>query len=243
MKKIILLVVCIVILSLSACGIKTPSTPETPSTTAPTETPLGEFIDNDTVNLYDENNQHYTAENLPDGYGRKDFDGDGLNNKDEIASGTDMYKVDTDSDGIGDHDEIHKTNTDPLKWSSRDDDMSDLEYSIINKDGFEEGYTETDANGFKVYLAKPEDRLYIISKVSTGTFDSLETISEAFQIKNFTGRMALNCSKYIDEVANSISVYKDVNGVATKIDTTVDENKLVTFNVSAGDVIVLVYAG
>jgi hypothetical protein len=240
MKKILILIVCILVLSLTACGFNK-HVAETPTTTAPTEPPLGEFIDDDTVNLYDENNQHYTAENLPDNYVKKDFDGDGLNNKDEIANGTDMYKVDTDGDGIGYHDEIYKTKTDPLKWSSRDDGVSDLEYSIVNQGEFKEGYTNTDANGFKMYLAKPEDRLYIISKVSTNTFDELETISESFQIKSFNGKMALNCNKYMDDVANSIAIYKDVNGVATKIETVVDENRLVTFNVNSNDIIVVVY--
>lgn len=213
-------------------------------TTEPTKptTTIGDAVtDEDVVSFYDENYQQYTAENLPNGYDRKDFDGDGLNNKDEIANGTDMYKVDTDGDGIGDHDEIYKTKTNPLKWSSRDDNISDLEYSIINGKEFKAGYTDTDANGFKVYLDKPEDRLYIISKVSTDSFNDLETISEAFQIKCFNGKMALNCNKYIAEVANSIAIYKDVNGAATKIETTVDENNLVVFKISENDIFVVVY--
>ena len=152
-----------------------------------------------------------------------------------------MYKVDTDGDGIGDHDEIYKTKTNPLKWSSRDDNISDLEYSIINGKEFKAGYTDTDANGFKVYLDKPEDRLYIISKVSTDSFNDLETISEAFQIKCFNGKMALNCNKYVAEVANSIAIYKDVNGVATKVETNITQDRLVEFTVNKNDVIVLVY--
>ena len=201
----------------------------------------GDPVDFEEVNLFDENNNHYTADNLPDEYRRSDFDGDGLNNQDEIENGTDMYKVDTDGDGISDYDEIYKTKTDPTKWSSRDDGVSDLEYTLVNGTDFEEGYTATDANGFKVYLAKPEDRLYVFSKTSTDVFNDLETISEAFQIKYFSGKIALNLNKYIDEVAQSIAIYKNVNGVATKVETSVNGDRLVEFYLDENDVFVIVY--
>lgn len=202
---------------------------------------VGESVEYEDVYLFGENNKHFTNDNLPDEYKNSDFDSDELKNKDEIEYGTNMYKVDTDNDGISDYDEVNKTKTDPTKWSSRDDEMSDLEYSIINQGGFKEEYTYTDANGFKIYLSKPEDRLCVISKTSTNVFDDLETISEAFQIKYFSGQVALNCNKYIEEVANSIAIYKDVNGVATKIESSVDKDNLVVFKLDENDVFVLVY--
>lgn len=235
MKKslIILLVVCLAT-SVAGCGL-------IKKEKKPSGSKAGEKYEE--ALLYDEDMQLYTAETLPDEYRMKDFDGDKLGNADEINRGTDMYKVDTDDDGISDWEELEKTKTDPLKWSSRDDDVSDLEYYLTSEDGFEESYTSTDANGFKVYLAKAEDRLYIVSKTSTNTFDDLETISEAFQIKNFTGKMALNCNKYLQEVADGIAIYKDVDGKAVKLETVVNEDRLVEFQVQENDVIVVVYEG
>ena len=55
--------------------------------------------------------------------------------------------------------------------------------------------------------------------------------------------MALNVNKYIDEVANSISVYKIQNNQPVKIDSKVDENRLVEFEIQENDVFVLVYSG
>lgn len=228
----IVLVLITIIMCTTGCGIldklKKAKTPK-----------AGEKLEE--VQLYDEEMELYTAETLPDEYKMKDFDGDRLSNKDEINRGTDIYKVDTDDDGLSDWDELEKSKTDPLKWSSRDDKVSDLEFYLTSDKDFEQGYTSTDANGLKVYLDKPEDRLYIISKVSTNTFDELDTISESFKIKYFSGKIALNCSKYEQSVADSISIYKDVNGKATKIDTVITEDRLIEFNVNEDDIFVIVY--
>jgi hypothetical protein len=170
-----------------------------------------------------------------------DFDGDGLKNQMEINLGTNMYLVDTDGDGVSDKDEVDNTKTDPLKWSSRNDNISDLEWSIINIKAFEEGYSDLDSSGYLIYQAKAEDRLFIISKKSTNTFNSLETISEAYQIRFFSGKMALDCSAYTEDVANSIAIYRDVNGKPEKIETFVNESRFVEFEVSENDIFVAVY--
>lgn len=195
----------------------------------------------ESVNLFDETLKEYTKDTLPENLYDIDFDSDNLTNKEEIDASTDMYKSDTDGDGIIDGDEIKETNTDPLKWSTRDDNISDLEYSIINKIDFEASWTATDANGFKVYLANPEDQLYLLGKVSINTFDSLETISEVYQIKNFSGKIALDVSKYIEEVAESIAIYKDKNNTPEKLEVNITEDRLVEFNVEDGDGFVAIY--
>lgn len=234
MKKILVILLSLVfVLSLVACnkGGK--------SDTKPVE--LGDPVNHEEVYLFDENNKPFTSDTLPDEYKNSDFDSDGLKNKDEIEHKTDMYKVDTDEDGLSDYDEINKSKTNPTKWSSRDDDVSDLQYHLLNGTEFKEGYTSTDANDFKVYLTKPEDNLWIISKTSSNAFDELETISEVFQIKYFSGKIALNCNKYVSEVAQSIAIYKDVDGKATKVESTITENNLVEFNLSENDIFVIVY--
>lgn len=184
----------------------------------------------------------YTKDTLPEEYKNYDFDSDGLKNIKEIELGTDMYMIDTDNDGLSDSEEVNKTKTDPIKWSSRNDDLSDLEYTIINNDSFKEGYSNLDISGYRVYLKNASDQLFIISKTKTNAFDELETVSEAYQIKNFTGKMALDCSSYIDEVVDSISIYKIVNKKAEKIDSVVEENGFLSFEVSEGDIFCAVYS-
>ncbi|MBQ7137069.1 MAG: hypothetical protein IJO43_03750 [Bacilli bacterium] len=201
---------------------------------------LGQEFTEDYV--FDPSLVDYTKDTLPEEYKNYDFDGDGLKNSKEIELGTEMYMVDTDKDGLSDSEEANKTKTDPIKWSSRDDDMSDLEYTIINNASFKKGYSNLDISGYRVYLENASDQLFIISKAKTIAFDELETVSEAYQIKNFTGKMALDCSSYIDEVVNSISIYKIVNKKAEKIDSVVEENGFLSFEVSDGDIFCAVYS-
>ena len=263
MKKIyIISLILVLALSLTACGNKKePSNNSRPitneqnnvteennnqETTNKEEVTQSEAVDtipveSEKVLLFDENIQEFTNDTLPENMYDIDFDTDGLSNKEELDLSSDMYKSDTDGDGIKDGEEVKETLTDPLKWSSRDDGVSDLEYIITNRADFEAGYTATDANGFKVYLAEAKDQLFVISKTSTNVFDNLETISEAFQIKYFSGKIALNVNKYIDEVAQSIVIYKIENNKAVKLETNIDENRLVEFNVLENDIFVVVY--
>ena len=184
----------------------------------------------------------YTKETIPEEYLDYDFDGDMLTNDEEIQYGTDIYNPDTDGDGIIDYDEINDTKTSPLKWSSRDDNKSDLEYIISRNKGFLRGWTDSNRFGFKTWLEKPEDRLYVYRKVSTDAFNDLETISEAIQIRYFSGKIAVDCSGFVEDVINSIDIYKDIDGVATKVDTVITEGKFIEVIVSDGDTIVLVYS-
>ncbi len=214
----------------------------TPSSTTLTEMiQLGDPYDEENAFLSD--TFEYTPGDLPKEFQKSDFDGDGLQNIDEIANGTDMYKYDTDSDGIGDGDEINKTKTDPLKWSSRDDSISDLAYWLTREENFKAGWSAKDASGFVVSIEKPEDRLWIIRRAHTNAFDELETVSEAYQIDNYSGTVALDLSRFIDEVAQSIDVYKiDKNGMALKSQCAVDGGYLM-FPVEDDDIFVLVYSG
>ncbi len=227
--------------SISILSEEVENNSEETSTEEPPKPILGEEVELEKVTLFDQKIQIYTAENLPREYKKADFDNDGLMNRDEISIGTNMYKLDTDGDGISDYEENRSKKTDPTKWSTRDDGISDLEYMIINDSEFKEEYTQPNANGFRIYLSKPEDRLWMITKTYTDVFNDLETISEAFQIKCFSGKIAIDCSKYVDDVANSIAVYKDVNGKATKVECKICENKLVEFNLNENDIFVVVY--
>lgn len=54
-----------------------------------------------------------------------DYDGDGLTNEREKELGTNMYLIDTDGDGITDYTEVEQYHSNPLKWSTADDNVSD----------------------------------------------------------------------------------------------------------------------
>ena len=255
MKKTILIIaVLIVVALLVGVGIymavqenDTPNTqnPTGTSATDPTKTTESQYVPGDPAeesypNLSD-NPFQVAPEDLPSSDKRKDYDGDGLNKIDEVTHGTDLYKVDTDADGISDYDEIETTKTDPLKWSSRDDNVSDLEYWMTREEGFEAGWTAEDFSDFKVYLAKPEDRLWIIRKVSADAFAELETVSEAYQIDNFEGTLGVDLSRFVEDVAKSIAIYKvNENGQCVKEQTAIDAGVLM-FPVEDDDIFVMVY--
>ncbi len=227
-RKISIMALCLItMLSICACG--------------PTEIRFGEEVP--VSMLQDVDELRYTNENLPYNYNRDDFDGDGLNNIDETKHNTDLYSTDTDNDGIGDLDEVKYTGTDPTKFSSRDDGISDMEWWFSRTEDFTERWSATDASGFRVYLANPSDRVFAIKKVSTDEFDELETITEAYQISEFNGKMALDCSKYIEETHLMIGVSILRDGEIKSADIISRENGLISFEVKENDIFVGVYIG
>ena len=88
-----------------------------------------------------------------------DIDGDGLDNSQELAQGTDPNNIDTDNDGLTDGDEVLLTLTDPLLLDTDSDVLSDaLEINTYGTDPFN---SDTDNDGLTdgeevyVYLTDP----------------------------------------------------------------------------------------
>jgi len=80
-----------------------------------------------------------------------DYDNDGLTNGEELEYGTNMYSSDTDGDGVNDNDEINRYKSNPTKYSTADDGISD--YIKIQKDlEIDKKYDEKDV--------KPEEVKY-----------------------------------------------------------------------------------
>ena len=71
----------------------------------------------------------------------EDYDGDGLTNQREKELGTNIMNADTDNDGISDGDEVNNCNTNPLKWSTSDDNISDFA-KIVKKLDINKKYGE-----------------------------------------------------------------------------------------------------
>lgn len=55
----------------------------------------------------------------------RDIDGDGLDNREEQALGTNPSDADSDGDGLSDYDEVRLHSTDPLYWDSDRDVLND----------------------------------------------------------------------------------------------------------------------
>ena len=170
-------------------------------------------LDDDTI-VKDENIGRYEVEdetidivNADYGTQHSDLDGDGIKNIDEHNAGTDMYNPDTDEDGLNDYMELKVYNTDPLKFSSRDDEVSDLDWILQDSANFTEGYVEDEMSGLWFYLSKPEHRAFDTEVVDTDKFDALDTISSIYEIKRFSGKLAFFEPVYTSEIYKHITVY------------------------------------
>ncbi|MDD2393733.1 MAG: hypothetical protein PHN99_06950 [Eubacteriales bacterium] len=110
----------------------------------------------DTVIIDSDND--LTAETLPSSDYDFDYDGDGLTNKEEIDLGTDFFRTDTDGDGLSDFDEVRTHGSDPLKYSTSDDGISDL-VKVLKDLDFNRAYTVAELDLQPVELADNLDFL------------------------------------------------------------------------------------
>lgn len=180
----------------------------------------------------------YDGTNLPEEYKSADYDFDGLDNEDEIKYGTDMNNFDTDGDGISDYDEINRTKTDPLAYSSRNDGVSDMEY-IIKEQKFEAGWNGTKLTGsYNAYFETRDDMLWDIKAVKDELFENLPTLSQIYKISGFSGKMGFCYKGLDDEKAAEIEIYKNNSGELIKLTTSIDtDNKMIVFDVNDGDTV------
>lgn len=245
MKKYIisLTIIGVAVLTLLACKPKENNSPagtDEKQVTSTTTLVAGKPVtDNQFLPIED---LQYSNDTLPEEHYNTDFDGDGLSNLDETKHNTDMYKSDTDGDGISDTNEINQTQTDPTKYSTRDDGVSDLDWWFSQADGFSAGWNTADGTDYKVYLKVPADRIYALRKMTTNAFDGYETITEVYQVSGFTGKMALNCAAYSTDIQNGIGIYI-MRGDDVMQATTTIENGMVVFDVEANDMFVAIYIG
>ena len=110
--------------------------------------------------------------------GQEDFDGDALNNDEEVAIGTDPQNPDTDGDELLDGDEVNTYATNPLLPDTDKDGLSDGEEILVQKsdplnpDTDADGLNDGDEINFKTVPIDPDtdrDGLNDGAEVELGT--------------------------------------------------------------------------
>ena len=235
MKKIKIFFIVLLIILISGCSRKNKNEEnDIDKIEVPTPT---EIIKEDViivekiVNLDSDN--FLIEEKSEEEFLEQDYDGDGILNKDEKTYNTDCYSIDTDGDGITDYDEIFITMTNPIE------DSRDNFNEIIKDDNFVEGYV-SDISGFDVYLKEKTDKLYILSKVSVDNFNNLNTLTEAYEVKNFNGKLRLSLNNVLNDIISNISIYKVKDNSYEECSFELIE-KTIVFDVTEEDIICVVF--
>lgn len=162
---------------------------------------------------------------------QEDYDQDGLTNEKEVELGTDPINEDTDNDGILDGDEVNQYQTDPLKWSTSDDQISDYakivkELDIHKKYGENEVTPEPVEVNSSVTLV-PKD----LESETKGVFKEfsrdnvIKSYKPIFSVYNFEGELQYELSD-TDVVLLTVS-----NGEYTEFKNYTIENDIMTIQI------------
>jgi len=126
-----------------------------------------------------------------------DVDGDGLTSHEERKLGTNIYRIDTDSDGLSDRDEVITYKTDPL-----DSDTDD--------DGFEDG--EEISNGYSPFdPAEPDNQVSLpgirVGEHIRGDFFAPITLIEYADFEDpFSKRHVATLAQILDNYPGQVRV-------------------------------------
>jgi hypothetical protein len=114
-----------------------------------------------------------------------DLDGDGVLNTDEVANGTDPYKIDTDGDGIPDGEE--SPNSDPTKRDTDGDGSDDLTELIAGTDAtdptsaFKVSGVAGAVGSFEVWWQSIPGKNYSILWSEDPSFDTFQVLEHSIQ--------------------------------------------------------------
>ncbi len=177
---------------------------------------------------------------LPDDFLEADDDRDGIANCDELSFGLSPFTEDTDCDGLSDYDEINIFNSDPLKWSTADDGISDLVKVLKQLDirTAIQNYTpETITISNEVNLI-PEDinseTLYILSGYKGAAFKNLiPSIIPPFRLYDFNGSVQINISALQPKDTKNLNVYfyNTTSGKTEQWNSFTIDNKYLTIDI------------
>ncbi len=138
---------------------------------------------------------------LTDENKEEDYDDDGLTNEEEVALGTHPYAEDSDSDGLSDYDEAKIHNTDPLKYSTSGDDISD--FVKIKKDlDINKKYSQKDIDikdkEINSYITLKPDNVEseVLGEFESFSRDSnIDSIGNKFTVYDFEGKIEYKLDK------------------------------------------------
>ena len=172
---------------------------------------------------------------------KEDSNGDGLTNEEKIKLGLDIFSKDTDGDGLSDYDEINIYKSDPTKYSTSGDVLSDG-YKVFKGYDFNKYYSGsakiqiTDRIKLNVDDAKDIEAYY---KEYTGNVPSKYNIAiTPFRIYSFKGQVELNIDN--PEYYEVIS-YDNINKVDIKINSNIKEENILCFEINNDNPILIVY--
>lgn len=146
--------------------------------------PSGKKIEKQITILQEENNEPLSIPLENEFDENEDIDHDGLTNKEEKNLGTNIYKIDTDDDGISDYYEVKKSKTDPLKKDTDNDSIKDGDEIALGLDPLKidsKGDNINDAKRTLSYNIKESD----VTMKITGTTNIASSSIDVFQNTTF----------------------------------------------------------
>jgi cell division protein FtsB len=161
----------------------------------------------------------------------EDYDNDGLTLEKEVELKTNPYLADTDGDGLNDGEEANVYNTDPLKYSTNDDGISDYTKVKLGL-SFDKAYTE---NEIEDLLESQEVNSEVTLVPSTleaqakGKFEEfsidekVDAAVKTFSVYGFEGKI-----EYELDSTNKIILLVEYGGEYTEFDDyQIDGNKMI----------------
>ncbi len=163
-----------------------------------------------------------------------DYDGDGLTNEEEVQYETNVIDSDTDSDGLTDYDEVKYHNSDPTKYSTSDDGISD--YIKVERElRIDRKYTPSEVKPEEVEVSYnikliPEDleSQYYGGLEQYSNDTTVNSTQSVFSILNFRGTVEYNTNNK-DSIlllrdGNEYSEYKNYKNEDGKLIITITED-------------------
>ena len=172
---------------------------------------------------------------------KEDSNSDGISNEDKIKLGLDILSDDTDGDGLSDFDEINVYYSDPTKYSTSGDILSDG-YKVqkgydINKNYGDSATIKTQNENITLTIDDAID-IEAYYKEYNGSIPSEYTLAmQPFRVYSFTGQIEVKIENpdYYEVIS-----YDNINKKTTNIKSQINQNAIV-FNISNDNPILIVY--
>ncbi len=166
---------------------------------------------------------------------KEDLDKDGLTNEEEVSAGTFPNFEDSDGDGLNDYEELKNYKTDPLKYSTSGDNISDYvkvrkNLDVNKKYSNNEITIENIKVNSNVTLIPDDLESEVLGNFETFSYDdNVNSIDNKFTVYQFEGKI-----KYkLDKVDVVLLVY--YNSQYTEYDDYSIEADIMTINIDKDD--------